>query len=194
MLRMIGGEMRNGDPVFKLGIGKRVWLSGPIWAYLGLALLSIWSSKPAISQVLYGSLVGNVTDTSNAPVPQAPVKITHVETNQIRTGATNAEGEFNFPEIQAGTYEVVVSKPGFETFVQRNVVVTINSVVRVDASLQVGSLTETVQVNAQAAPLQTDRAEVRSEMVSEPQGTPEDRGWCRRGSIPQGRFEQKAPL
>ena len=158
--------MRNGDGVSKLGMRNQVWLSGPIWAYLGLALIAIWSSKPAMSQVQYGSLVGNVTDASNAPVPEAPVKITHVETNQTRTGATNAEGVFNFPTIQAGTYEIVVSKPGFQTFVQRNVAVTINTVVRIDASLQIGSLTETVQVDAQAAVLQTDRAEVRSEMTS----------------------------
>ena len=137
-----------------------------ILPYVVLILATISMSKPAMSQVLYGTLVGNVTDASDAAVPEAPVKITHLETNQSRTGVTNTEGIYNFPTIAAGTYEIVVSKPGFQTFVQRNVTVTINSVVRVDASLKVGSLSETVQVDGQSAILQTDRAEVRSEIGS----------------------------
>src|SRR4051794_24507095 len=85
-------------------------LNRSICACSVLILATISMSRPAMSQVLYGSLVGNVTDASDAPVPEAPVKITHIETNQSRNGVTNAEGIYNFPTIAAGTYEVVVSK------------------------------------------------------------------------------------
>jgi hypothetical protein len=122
--------------------------------------------RPVQSQVLYGSLVGNVIDASDAPVPGAAVRITHVETNETRQGLTNSEGTYSFPTIPAGVYEVNITKEGFQVFVRRNVSVTINSVVRVDAALQIGSQTQSVQVDTQAAPLQTDRAEVRSEITN----------------------------
>lgn len=69
---------------------NRVCRDGAIWAFILLVLATMFP-KPAMSQVLYGSLVGNVTDASDAPVPGAPVKITHVETNESRTGVTNTK-------------------------------------------------------------------------------------------------------
>ena len=121
---------------------------------------------PGNAQALYGSIVGNVLDSTNASVPDAAVKITQKETNQTREGRTNAEGFYSFPTIPAGTYEVVVSKEGFQTVARNNVPLTINSVARVDLVLNVGVVAESVQVTAQAAVLQTDRAEVRSEVTS----------------------------
>lgn len=120
--------------------------------------------QQARSQALYGSLVGTVTDASNAAVPGAAVRITRLETNESREATTNQAGVYNFPSIPSGTYDVVVSKDSFKTFTERGVVVSLSSVVRVDGSLQVGSVSESVQVGAQAAALQTDRAEVRSEL------------------------------
>ena len=71
---------------------------------------------PAHAQVLYGSIVGQVADTSNAAVPEATVRITHRETNQSRVATTNEAGEFSFPTLPGGSYDVVVSKGGFQTF------------------------------------------------------------------------------
>jgi hypothetical protein len=119
------------------------------------------------AQVLYGSIVGNVTDKSNAVVAGATVKITHKATNQTRETAANSEGSFNFPTVQTGTYEITVSKVGFKTYTRSNIEVTLNSVTRIDISLEVGEVSETVSVTAEAALLQTDRAEVRSELTSQ---------------------------
>ena len=66
--------------------------------------------------------------------------------------------------MQSGTYMVTVKLSGFRTFTRAQVPVTLNNVTRVDVSLQVGPLSETVSVSAEAPLLQTDRAEVRSEL------------------------------
>ncbi len=117
------------------------------------------------AQVLYGSIVGEVTDTTNAPVPGAVVRITHRQTNQSRTTTTSQAGVYSFPTLPGGTFDVVVSKEGFQTFTAQEVAVAVDRVVRVDAVLRVGTVSETVQVTAEAAPLlQTDRAEVRAEV------------------------------
>jgi len=120
----------------------------------------------ACAQVLYGSLIGNVRDATGAAVPGAAVTITSKETNQVRTTATNDEGVYSVPTVQSGTYDVKVTKEGFRPTVNDSVVVTINSVARADFTLQLGSVSETVEVSAQAQTLQTDRAEVRAEITT----------------------------
>ena len=118
----------------------------------------------AWSQVLYGSLVGNVRDATGAAVPGATVTITSKETNQVRTTTTNDEGGYSIPTVQSGTYEVRASKEGFRPMVEGAVPVSINTVARIDFTMQVGSVTETIEVSSQAQTLQTDRAEVRAEI------------------------------
>jgi Carboxypeptidase regulatory-like domain/TonB dependent receptor/TonB-dependent Receptor Plug Domain len=116
--------------------------------------------------VLYGSIVGNVTDKNNAAVASATVRITNKATNQVREAVANEDGSFNFPTVQTGTWEVTVSKQGFKTVTRDNVTVTLNSITRSDFSLDIGAVSETVSVTADAALLQTDRAEVRAELTS----------------------------
>ncbi|MFB3778612.1 MAG: TonB-dependent receptor domain-containing protein, partial [Bryobacteraceae bacterium] len=118
----------------------------------------------AAAQVLYGSIVGNVTDPSNAPVPGATVTITNRETNQTRQATTNDAGGFSFPNVPSGIYDVKISRDGFRPFTAQHVDVTINNVTRADARLELGAVTETVTIEASAAALQTDRSEVRAEM------------------------------
>ena len=122
--------------------------------------------QPANAQVLFGSLVGNVSDASNAGVPGATVKITEVQTGQTRDLETNSSGGYTLTTIPAGTYDVSVSKTGFRNFVASSIAVRLNTVVRVDAILQVGAVSDSVQVTAQAAVLQTDKADVHAEVSS----------------------------
>jgi hypothetical protein len=131
----------------------------------GLVLLALCGrAVPANAQVLYGSLVGTVTDESGAGIPGATVTITHAETGASREIATDATGAYRFPTVQSGTYTVTVQLSGFRTFTRTGVPVTLNSIARVDASLQVGQLSETVTVSAETPILQTERAEVRAEL------------------------------
>ncbi len=138
---------------------QRKWLGAIV-----LAVLVAISGQPAAAQILYGSLTGNVTAPSGAAVIGATVTITQLETNQTRTTTTNDAGIYTFPTIPGGTYEVRVSAQGFRTLIRQSVTVSVNTVTRVDAQLEIGAVTESVQVTAEAALLQSDRAEVRHEL------------------------------
>ena len=116
------------------------------------------------AQILYGSLVGNVADASGAVIPGAQVTVTNEQTGATRTGQSNASGVYNFPTVAAGVYTVAVQSDGFRTHSETGVNVGANNVTRVDVALEVGQVTETVEVSASAARLQTDRAEVRAEV------------------------------
>jgi len=120
----------------------------------------------AHAQVLYGSIVGNISDASQAAVSGATVTITNTETNLVRQATTSETGAYSVPNLPTGVYTLKVSKEGFTTSTQSQVVVTINSVSRIDARLNVGAVTESVTVSAEVATLQTDRSEVRQEIVS----------------------------
>ena len=95
----------------------------------------------ADAQAVYGSLVGNVTDTTGGAIPGATVTATHTQTNLTREVVTNASGAYSIPNIPSGTYQVVVAVPGFQTFTARDVIVT-NRDARVDARLGLGTLEE----------------------------------------------------
>ena len=135
---------------------------------LGTGLLLLVSffalPTPAVGQVLYGSIVGNVTDETRGTLPGATVTILHNESGATRETVTDSMGAYRFTAVQSGTYTVTVKIDGFRTFTRRDVAVTLNSVARVDVPLQVGQLSETVTVSAERPLLQTDRAEVRSEL------------------------------
>ena len=120
----------------------------------------------AQAQVLYGSLVGSVSDPSGSIVPSAAVRVTHEETGQNRSTVTNESGGYVVPSLIPGHYTVEISAPGFGSYKQRGVEVTINTVSRVDATLQLSQVGETVQIAAQAVALQTDKADVHSEISS----------------------------
>ncbi|MBI3696582.1 MAG: TonB-dependent receptor, partial [Acidobacteria bacterium] len=121
----------------------------------------------AKAQVLYGSIVGNVKDPSGAAVVGASVTITQKQTDQSRQTATNESGGYDFSTVPSGSYTVLVTAPGFSTFTEEQVLVTINNVTRVDITLKVGAVAETVQVTADTAALQTDRPDVRAEITTD---------------------------
>lgn len=137
-----------------------------VGAPLAALLIALALPQLGAAQVLYGSMVGNVRDNSDAAVSGATVKIVHKETGQARETVTNSDGAYNFPTVQTGRYEIVISKQGFKTVTLDNLEVTLNNITRSDMKLEVGALSETVSVTADATLLQTDRAEVRSELTS----------------------------
>jgi hypothetical protein len=133
---------------------------------LGLLLFALAVPMNLYGQILYGSLVGNVKDASDAAVAGATVTITNTQTNQTRQTVTNDLGSYSLPTLEPGTYSLRVTKEGFSTHTQSDVLVSINTVTRVDVGLKVGAVTETVTVSGQIATLQTDRSEVRAEITS----------------------------
>lgn len=120
----------------------------------------------AEAQVIYGSLVGNVSDPSQAAVPAASVTILNTGTGQSRTMATNESGYFSFTNVDPGTYRLLVTTEGFRQAELDGVIVTSNAVTRADVGLQLGSVSESVMVSAQNLTLQTDRSDVRHEVTT----------------------------
>jgi Carboxypeptidase regulatory-like domain len=136
----------------------------------GIAIVGVFlafiAASPASGQVLYGGITGTVTDSTGGTVPAASVTITHKETNLSRETVTNDSGIYTFTNVQAGTYDIKVSLTGFREFLQTNVPVSVNQISRVDVKLDVGALTETVTVQSAAELLQTDKADVHTELKS----------------------------
>ncbi len=143
------------------------WRLMRMGAPIAVLLIALALPQTGEAQVLYGSIVGNVNDNSDAAVAGATVKITNKETNQSRETVTGTDGSFNFSTVQTGTYQITISKQGFKTSTRAGIEVTLNNVTRSEFKLEVGSLSETVSVTAEAALLQTDRAEVRAELSSQ---------------------------
>src|SRR5262245_47763444 len=92
----------------------------PAIAVVALMTLSA-APSPLLAQVLYGSLVGNVTDGTGAAVPGATVNIKHVETGATHDAVTDTTGAYRFPTVQPGTYVVTVQLAGFRTFTREHV-------------------------------------------------------------------------
>lgn len=109
-------------------------------------------------------MLGSVRHPGAASVPAAEIRIMQLQTNQVRTTVSNEDGAFSFGNLAAGTYDVQISKSGFRAVKRSGVPVSINTVSRVDVTLDLGAVSETVNVSATAAILQTDRAEVRAEI------------------------------
>ncbi len=126
--------------------------------FLGL-LLSI--GLPLLGQTL-GDVSGRVNDPSGAAVPNAAVTLTNSATNAVRTADTTSEGLYTFASVPPGIYNIKVEHPGFRTVSSTSVEVQVQQSVRLDLTLQVGQVSETVEVSAQAALLQSENATVGS--------------------------------
>jgi Carboxypeptidase regulatory-like domain/TonB dependent receptor-like, beta-barrel len=125
-----------------------------------------YQAPVASAQVLYGSIVGTVTDPSNAVVVKATVTATSASTGLSRQAIADAAGYYSIPNLPEGNYDLAVSASGFKPLTQKSVNVLINNVTRVDIRLEVGAVTESVTVDASAALLQTAKADVNVNLES----------------------------
>ena len=125
-----------------------------------LALLLLGAVSVAVAQVNTGSILGDVTDATSARIPKARVTITDLDRNISQQRETDETGSFVFPSVRVGRYNVTVSAPGFNTYVQQDVKIDVGQKVRVDAVLQVGDVSQNVIVEAQAALLESATSSV----------------------------------
>src|SRR5437867_2046327 len=93
-----------------------------------LVILAGTASITAKAQVLYGSIVGNLSDPSDAPIPSATVTITNQNTNQSRQAISGETGAYAFPTVPSGIYSITAVKSGFSASTRRDLAVTINTV------------------------------------------------------------------
>ena len=102
-----------------------------------------------------GSITGTITDSTGGIVPDASVTATNTATNVVSRTATNESGVYAIPALLPGTYKVRVEKNGFKAAEQAQVVLAASSTVRVDIGLQVGEVSESVDVSASVTQLQS---------------------------------------
>ncbi len=124
---------------------------------LTLALLFL---QPIFSQETSAELTGRVTDGSGGAIAKAAVTARDLERGTVWPASTNAEGIYIFPRIPNGSYTLRVEAKGFKNFVHPSVELEINQHARVDVILQLGSVTETVEVTGETALLQTETSQV----------------------------------
>ncbi len=141
---------------------------------VGLCLLISLTSgltNPAFAQMTTGTILGTVTDASGLAVPGANVTITNLETGFSTRFLTDASGDYLVPYLLPGTYKVLAEKQGFRVIVKTGIVLQVDQKARVDLTLQVGAVTQSVTVQSQAPLIQTASSEqgqvVASQTISD---------------------------
>ena len=147
----------------------RIRLAPTVSCLLAMAVLFFLTPSAINAQGLTGQLSGTVVDSSGGAVPGATVNVRNVATQVSRDAVTDTAGAFVIADLLAGNYDVTVSLEGFKTYVQNGVVLSANERVALRAiALQVGALSETISVTAEAARVQTQSSE-RSGLITQEQ-------------------------
>jgi hypothetical protein len=129
---------------------------------------ALLSSASTFAQVQTADVVGTVTDTSGAVIPGATVTITNTATNVSQSTATNSTGDYIFNLLQVGAYAIKIEAKGFKAYTIPNIALSATDRAREDAKMEVGNVTETVEVSGNVAPaLQTDSANLGTLVTSQ---------------------------
>ena len=114
----------------------------------------------AVPQTTNASLVGDVKDATGSVIPDATIKVTNTATGVVREVKTGAAGAYRVFPLNPGTYDVAASATGFKTEVRTGVLVEVAANLKVDFTMEVGQITEQVEVTGAAPILQTQDASV----------------------------------
>jgi hypothetical protein len=127
------------------------WL---VVAVSGLACL------PAFGQSTFGTFVGTVQDQSGSIIPGVTVTATNVDTATTRTAASNEAGQYELPNMQPGTYTITAEKPGFAAVKTDRVTLDARQERRVDLTMGLAAVAQSVEVTAEAAAINTENANI----------------------------------
>lgn len=140
-------------------------------ATLGLILVLClalgFGASTTVGQAVYGSIIGTVTDPQGNSVAGASVTVTSLTKNTTEQTTTNESGNFSVIHLIPDTYKVRIEAPGFKVNDIASVLVQVDTTARVDAQLQVGAVTQTVEVTGEVPQLKTDRADVSLDFNSD---------------------------
>ncbi|MCU0226908.1 MAG: Plug and carboxypeptidase regulatory-like domain-containing protein [Bryobacterales bacterium] len=132
--------------------------------FCSVLLLFLWTSAHA--QLTNGTIGATLVDPSGAAVTGAPVTLKNPARNITLTATSDATGRFLFPSVPPGDYTLVIGAPGFKTLERSNVILNVNQRLTLgDIQLEVGAVTETIEVSSEAVTLKTESAE-RSNVLS----------------------------
>jgi len=122
-------------------------------------LMLVACVAPAMAQSV-GEIAGEVKDTSGAAIADVRLVATNIDTNVSRNTNTNSSGAYDFPGLNPGNYSVKAEKQGFKTVTNTNIALQVQQSARIDIEMTVGSVSESVEINASAALLATEDATV----------------------------------
>ena len=126
------------------------------WAVLALSLFTL---LPSYAQFDSAEVLGTVRDKTGAVVPKASLTLLNVETGISAKLVADDSGNFDFANVKIGKYKVTAEAKGFSTEVASDIVVNVGARLRVDLTLALGQVSETVEVSGAAAALETDSSE-----------------------------------
>src|SRR5215472_6404342 len=135
---------------------RQVTLTG----VLVLCLLCALSASPAHSQAVYGSIIGTVTDPQGAAVSGVKVTVTSATKGTSDETTTNESGNYTVTHLIPDTYNLTVEAQGFKVVNIKSILVSADLSTKVDVPLEVGPVTQTVEVSGEVPQLMTDRADV----------------------------------
>ena len=133
-----------------------------IIALLGFALTAL---VPVEAQFEAASVLGTVSDKNGGVIQGARIKLTNIDTGIVAEATTDANGNYEFPSVRIGTYKVTGEAPGFSMAVANDVRVNVSSRQRVDLTMSVGQVSESVEVSS-AAPLVETETSQRDQVVT----------------------------
>lgn len=113
-----------------------------------------------LAQSERGNITGIVTDQSGAAIAGAQLTLTQRDTNTITKAVATSAGEYNLPNLLPGAYRMEVTANGFKRYLQQNIMLAAGNTLRIDATLQLGQVSESIEVTAAAATIQTENAKV----------------------------------
>jgi hypothetical protein len=137
----------------------------PMWknSLITLAAAFVFTAT-CLAQRDRGTFTGIVTDSSGAVVPNVQLTITQTETNAVYRAATTDAGAYTVPNLPIGPYRIEFEAPGFKKLDRSNVELSQGQVLRVDVKLEVGAVTDSVQVTAELSQVETETPRVASTM------------------------------
>jgi hypothetical protein len=114
----------------------------------------------ALAQSDRGRITGALADPAGAMIPNAPIEAKNIETGAVYQVSSTSTGNYTLSQLPPGIYQLSVAAPGFKQFIRTGITVLAAATLRIDISLEVGAITETVQVNADATLLKTESGEL----------------------------------
>src|SRR4051812_32563497 len=131
------------------------------------AVLVLTGSDIRSQQVNVAQVSGRVMDGTSAAVPGASVKMVETSRNIAHVATTDDQGQYILPGLPVGPYQLEVRKNGFKSYTQTGIVLQVNDHVTLNAVLALGSVSETVEVQAATALIQTENASVSNVVESQ---------------------------
>jgi hypothetical protein len=142
----------------QLRVSRLGWVS---FVFLMCLTTATWA------QSSNATLNGNVTDPTGAVLPDAEITLTNVTNNSEAKTVSNERGDFTFRNLTPGTYDLKVTKAGFQAYVQKGIILTINLIAQANVQLKVGGATDTVTVIGDASAINFENATLQGGVAPE---------------------------